>query len=178
MASGIYRKGKGTTSVSNPSTTRVSDGDCRYANMDFIVMSALAGFTLMMLTISYDIACQWKINLRERNENLPADMRLEFDRIKLQCGLPVWHAASHNDECSNENSLSFKPGVGKSDGEGIERTWAVLNPAAYATKNAGTGQRADVIEAKVDNHNYLKNVSQGKSAISSRDSAVLTQRGR
>lgn len=133
----------------------------RYANMDFIVMSALAGFSLLMLTISYDIACQWKINLKERNENLPADMRLEFEKIKLQCALPVWHAASHNDDCANENSLSFKPGVGKSDGEGIERTWSVLNPAAYSTKNAGKGQRADVIEAKIDNHNYLKNVSEG-----------------
>ncbi|KAJ7657038.1 hypothetical protein B0H17DRAFT_955804 [Mycena rosella] len=133
----------------------------RYANMDYIVMSALMGFSLMLLTISYDIACQWKQNLRERMPKLPATKRLQLNDLKLQCALPVWHAASHNVECQNENSLSFKRGVGKSDGEGVERTWAALNPAAFSTKDAGTGQRADILEGKIDNHNYLKNVGQG-----------------
>jgi hypothetical protein len=31
--------------------------------MDFIVMAALAGLSLLMLTILYDIACQWKVHL-------------------------------------------------------------------------------------------------------------------
>ncbi|KAJ7123795.1 hypothetical protein C8R43DRAFT_1135846 [Mycena crocata] len=133
----------------------------RYANMDFIVMAALAGFSLLMLTISYDIACQWKINLATRNAKLPSKMRLPLDKIQLQCALPVWHAASHNEECQRENSLSVKPGVGKSDGEGVERTWSVLNPAAFSTKDAGKGQRADVLEAKIDNHNHMKNLGEG-----------------
>ncbi|KAJ7176163.1 hypothetical protein C8R43DRAFT_1084657 [Mycena crocata] len=133
----------------------------RYANMDFIVLAALAGFALLMLTISYDIGCQWKINLAERNAKMPPKMRLPLDRIKLQCALPVWHAASHNEECQRENSLSVKPGVGKSDGEGVERTWSVLNPAAFSTKDAGRGQRADVLEAKIDNHNHMKNLGEG-----------------
>ncbi|KAJ6547928.1 hypothetical protein DFH09DRAFT_1087397 [Mycena vulgaris] len=154
-------------------------GASSYANMDFIVMSALAGFTLMLLTISYDIACQWKATLPERMKKLPQDMRLPLDSIKLQCALPVWHAASHNEPCQNQNSLSFKPGVGKSDGEGVERTWAVLNPAAYATKDAGRGNRADTFEGKIDNHNYLKNVGQGEAlqrklvvAIAERDKQI------
>jgi hypothetical protein len=107
----------------------------RYANMDFVVMASLAGLTLLLLTISYDIACQWKIHFKERLEKLPDDMQLPPD-VKLQCALPVWHAGSHNDDCQNENSLSFKPGVGKSDGEGIERTWFRLNSAAAFTKDA------------------------------------------
>ncbi|KAJ7893749.1 hypothetical protein B0H13DRAFT_1625094 [Mycena leptocephala] len=151
----------------------------RYANMDFIIVSALAGFSLLLLTISYDIACQWKVHLRERVQKLPADMRLPFDDIKLQCALPVWHAASHNEACQDDNSLSFKPGVGKSDGEGVERTWSVLNPAAFSTKDAGRGVRADSLEGKIDNHNYLKNVGQGDAlqrklvvAIAERDRQV------
>ncbi|KAJ7457546.1 hypothetical protein B0H11DRAFT_1738205 [Mycena galericulata] len=148
----------------------------RYANMDFIVMAALAGFSLLLLTISYDIACQWKINLRERNAKLPAEIRLPMDKIQVQCALPVWHAGSHNAECANANSLSFKPGVGKSDGEGVERTWAVLNPASFATKDAGRGQRADALEGKIDNHNWLKNVGEGERrlvvAIAERDRQV------
>ncbi|KAJ7112012.1 hypothetical protein C8R43DRAFT_1138947 [Mycena crocata] len=133
----------------------------RYANMDFIVASALKGFSLKQLTISYDIACQWKINLAARNMRLPTELQLPLGDIELQCALPVWHAASHNDECQHANSLSYKPGVGKSDGEGIERTWSRLNPAALSTKDAGQGQRADVLEAKMDNNNHLKNLGQG-----------------
>ena len=129
--------------------------------MDYIVMASVAGLTLLLLTISYDIACQWKVHLRERNAKLPAAVRLPIDDVKIQYALPVWHAASHNEDCQNQNSLSFKPGVGKSDGEGVERVWSVLNPSAFSTKDAGKGQRADVLEGKIDNHNFLKNAGQG-----------------
>ncbi|KAJ7836106.1 hypothetical protein B0H14DRAFT_3705441 [Mycena olivaceomarginata] len=150
----------------------------RYANMDWIVMAALSGFSLLLLTISYDIACQWKCRFKERIEKLPEDMRLPED-IKVQCALPVWHAGSHNEPCQNENSLSFKVGVGKSDGEGVERLWGRMNPAAYSTKDAGTVQRADTLEGRIDDHNYLKNVGQGDMlqrklvvAIAERDKQV------
>ncbi|KAJ7450436.1 hypothetical protein FB451DRAFT_1566624 [Mycena latifolia] len=152
----------------------------RYANMDYIVMAALAGFCLMLLTISYDIGCQWKIHLPERNERLPKNVRLPLKDVQIQYGLPVWHAASHNEDCRNANSLSLKPGVGKSDGEGVERVWSVLNPIAFSTKDAGRGQRADVIEGKIDNHNWLKNVGEGEAlqrklvvAIAERDTQVV-----
>ncbi|KAJ7832602.1 hypothetical protein B0H13DRAFT_1914961 [Mycena leptocephala] len=146
----------------------------RYANMDYIVMAALAGFSLMLLTISYDIACQWKVHLAERTAKLPLEMCLPLNDIKLQYALPVWHAGSHNEDCRDANSLSFKPGVGKSDGEGVERTWSVLNPAAHSTKDAGRGQRADTLEGKIDNHNYLKTWDKRKLivAIAERDKQV------
>jgi hypothetical protein len=129
--------------------------------MDYIVMACLVGFALMMLTISYDIACQWKKNMRQRNDKLPEAIRLDVDNVEIQCGLPVWHASSHETECSNENSLSFRVGVGKSDGEGVERTWADLNPAAFHTKEMGVGNRADTLEDKIDSHNFLKNLMHG-----------------
>ncbi|KAJ7264739.1 hypothetical protein C8J57DRAFT_1450655 [Mycena rebaudengoi] len=133
----------------------------RYVNMDFILMACLVGFTLQMLLISYDIACQWELNLAARNKKLPDHMQLPLDKIRIRCALPVWHASSHEDECQNKNSLSFKEGVGKSDGEGVERTWAVLNGSSYHTKDAGKGVREDTLEDKIDSHNYLKNIGQG-----------------
>ncbi|KAJ7863700.1 hypothetical protein B0H13DRAFT_2354000 [Mycena leptocephala] len=132
-----------------------------YANMDYIVMACLAGFALAMLMISYDIACQWKKNMRIRNEKLPEAIRLDVNNVEVQCGLPVWHVSSHETECNNENSLSFLVGVGKSDGEGVERTWADLNPAAFHTKEMGVGNRTDTLEDKIDSHNFLKNLTNG-----------------
>ncbi|KAJ7149496.1 hypothetical protein C8R43DRAFT_887995 [Mycena crocata] len=135
----------------------------RYSNMDYIILSALLGFNLMLLTISYDIACQWKKKFEERNKKMLKRLRLPVDKFTYQCALPVWHAASHNAECQTDNSLSFKPGVGKSDGEGVERVWSVLNTVAYHTKDAGRGQRVDVLEDKVNSHNFLKNIGQGEA---------------
>ncbi|KAJ7015934.1 hypothetical protein C8F04DRAFT_984112 [Mycena alexandri] len=133
----------------------------RYANMDYIVMSCLAGFALMMLTISYDTTCQWKKNLVSRNGLLPQPIRLDLENVDVQCGLPVWHASSHEAECNNENSLSVLLGVGKTDGQGAERAWADLNPAAFHTKEMGAGHRHDTLEDKIDSHNCLKNLKHG-----------------
>jgi hypothetical protein len=130
--------------------------------MDYILMSCIAGITLLALTISYDIACQWQKKLPERNQKLPVAIRLDLDKVDVQCGLPVWHAGSHEAECQDENSLHILSGVGESDGEGIECTWSDLNPAAFHTKDMGTGNRADTLEDKVDSHNFMKNLGQGK----------------
>lgn len=94
-------------------------------------------------------------------EKMPEHLRLPLADIKLQCALPVWHAGSHEEACQDENSLSFKPGVGKSDGEGVERTWAVLNPVSYHTKDMNPGNREDTLNDKIDNHNFMKNIGQG-----------------
>ncbi|KAJ7079869.1 hypothetical protein C8R43DRAFT_910055, partial [Mycena crocata] len=149
----------------------------RYANMYYILMSALAGFSLMCLTISYDIACQWKTKLPERNVKLPAAIQLPLDKIAIQCALPVWHAGSHNEDCQNANSLSFKEGVGKSNGEGVERVWSRLNPGAYSTKDAGTGQCADTFESKIHYLNMGKNPGQGY-ALQRKMVVVIAERDR
>lgn len=134
----------------------------RYANMDFIALAALAGLALIMLTLSYDIGCQWQVNLAKRNAKMPERIRLDLAHIDVQTGLPVWHASSHVEDCRNKNSLRFLVGVGKSDGEGIKRLWAFLNSSAFHTLNMGWGNRADWLEDKIDYHNFLKNIGQGK----------------
>ncbi|KAJ7430104.1 hypothetical protein B0H11DRAFT_2264340 [Mycena galericulata] len=130
----------------------------RYANMDWITMSALSGFDLQELTLSYDIACQWEKTLPARMAKLPPDMQLDLDNIRLQCGLPVWHTGAHEKECANKNALSFLEGLGRSDGEGVERLWSFLNECSYHTKDMGIGNRADTIEDKLDSHNFMKNL--------------------
>jgi hypothetical protein len=76
--------------------------------------------------------------------------------------LPVWHASSHEGECAAKNSLSFVPGVGKSDREGIERLWSELNMFAFHMKTMGLSHRADTLEDKIDHHNFMKNLGQGE----------------
>ncbi|KAJ7604993.1 hypothetical protein FB45DRAFT_1149649 [Roridomyces roridus] len=132
----------------------------RYANMDYILLSALLGVSVLALAISYDIACQWKVNLPARAKVISTTTPIltDLDKFQIQYGLPVWHAAAHETSCQTENSLSYTKGVGRTDGEGIERTWAVLNPVGFATKEMGEGARHDQIDNKIDHLNFEKNV--------------------
>ncbi|KAF7323529.1 CxC2 domain-containing protein [Mycena kentingensis (nom. inval.)] len=85
----------------------------------------------------------------------------DLSNFEIQFALPVWHAAAHELGCQAAMSLSHKKGVGRTDGEGIERTWSVLNPISFATKEMGEGNRHDHIEDKVDHIGFEKNCTQG-----------------
>ncbi|KAJ7048440.1 hypothetical protein C8F01DRAFT_1280798 [Mycena amicta] len=145
---------------------RVS-GVGRYANMDWILLSAVDGIGVKRLVLSYDIASEHLEELAEEEgwedeERGPA-IRTELGKYRVQFGLPVWHAAAHEASCQAANSLSHAVGVGRTDGEGIERTWAILNPISYSTKEMGEGHRHDTIDDKVDHINFEKNVKEGDS---------------
>ncbi|KAF7327632.1 CxC2 domain-containing protein [Mycena kentingensis (nom. inval.)] len=222
----------------------------RYANMDWILLSAMNGTEVKRVVLSYDIACQWKQRLagtggeglggggsardsvgvvhngdgRAHDGNGNGSVlngigcvlsgigrvRLEVRRVNLdrrvldlgrvlngigrvlngigrvlngigrvldlgrvlngigranvgrrrlgyQYGMPPPHDAG----CQAAMSLSHLVGAGRTDGEGIERTWAILNPIAYSTKEMGEGHRHETIDNKIDNINFLKNVGQG-----------------
>ncbi|KAJ7029042.1 hypothetical protein C8F04DRAFT_963384 [Mycena alexandri] len=70
---------------------------------------------------------------------MPEHLQLDLALITLLFALPVWHASAHEESCQNQNSLTYLEGVGRTDGEGIERTWSVLNPIAWATKEMVKG---------------------------------------
>lgn len=138
-----------------------------YANMDYIFFSAIMAVALLHFAISYDIVCQWKINLAARNQKLPDDIRQsEADRPplteRLTFGLPVWHAAAHEDKCQMANSLRYQPGMGHTDGEGIERGWSRINPHASSTKEMGQGARHDTLDDIFNHHNWERNVTLGQ----------------
>ncbi|KAJ6481585.1 hypothetical protein C8R47DRAFT_933115, partial [Mycena vitilis] len=132
----------------------------RYSNMDYIFVSALMGVAALFVAVSYDIACQWQINLPGRLAQMPEHMRINLGLIALVFGLPVWHAAAHEKSCQVQNSLTYVDGVGRTDGEGIERTWSHLNPLSWATKEMRPGARHDAIEDKIDHMNFEKNLNQ------------------
>ncbi|KAJ7059326.1 hypothetical protein C8F01DRAFT_1255022 [Mycena amicta] len=153
----------------------------RYANMDYILLHALRDVRVRHLVLSYDIACQWKIHLRERVLKITNDAGLlpDLSNFHIQFGLPVWHAAAHELPCQAAMSLSHAAGVGCTDGEGIERTWAILNPISFATKEMGEGNRLDSIEDKVDHMSFEKNVGEGDTlgrklviAVAERDKQI------
>lgn len=129
--------------------------------MDYIFFCAIVGITLLFITVSYDISCQWKKHIYKRMEKLPEHLHLD-KRVDLQFGVPTWHANAHEVSCQMENALELQSGVGKTDGEGIERTWAEMNTISSSTKEMGEGAREDQLDDHFSFHNYEKNINLGK----------------
>ncbi len=123
--------------------------------MDWILLSAINSFSLFVLYIIYDIACQYKIHFKDRMAALPEAMRLP-EGLAPYFAIPKCHCPAHKQECQTPHSLNLMPGVGRTDGEGIERDWAALNPVANSTKEMGPGGRHDTLDDHIAHHNWRK----------------------
>jgi hypothetical protein len=102
--------------------------------MDFIFASALRGTHVKRVTISYDLACQWSRKLLERTQALPEDLRATIIGLSIDAVVPKLHERGHKEACWTLFSLNFRRGVGRTDGEGIERRWADTNDASNSTR--------------------------------------------
>lgn len=130
--------------------------------MDFIVLSAVAAVPLMSLMVIYDIACQWKVNFPKRMEELPPHLHIP-ESVTLDFAIPKCHCPAHQPICQTPHSLNLKPGAGRTDGEGIERDWSMINPAANSTKEMAPGTRHDTLDDLFGYHNWQKTVNLGES---------------
>ncbi|KAH7905178.1 hypothetical protein BJ138DRAFT_1231765, partial [Hygrophoropsis aurantiaca] len=137
----------------------------RYANMDYIFFSSIWNFPVDFLNISYDIACQWHKNLWKRMENIPSALRLDYQSKSINFLVPKFHLPAHVDRCQTNFSFNFVPGVGRTDGEAIERGWANINPVASSTKEMGPGNRRDTLDDHFGDWNWKKVVNLGPSIL-------------
>ncbi|KAG1851306.1 hypothetical protein DFJ58DRAFT_842195 [Suillus subalutaceus] len=81
--------------------TRVGDlqkGE-KYLNMDYFVFSALIGFMVTMLNISYDITCQWSKKLWTRMDSMPAHLHVLHDAMQIRYFVPKFHIGAHIAAC-------------------------------------------------------------------------------
>lgn len=136
----------------------------RYCNMDYIALSALRSTKLRQIFFSYDIACQWSIHFMERMRQMPFCLHLP-DEIAIAWGIPKCHCRGHKIECQVVFSMNVQDGVGRTCGEGIERTWPKLNNAAPSTKEMLPGSRHDTLDRQIGTHNWEKLVDLGTQSL-------------
>ena len=114
--------------------------------------------------LSYDIMCQFWINLLNRLKDLPiADAQQLYDLI-IAWLIPKFHLAAHKRDCQVKFSLNFEPGVGRSDMEGPERTWFGLQGGG-STKDQGPGYWSDAMDDKFGHWNWSKLIRLGKAVL-------------
>lgn len=133
----------------------------RYVNMDYILASTLVGATLSRLLIVYDIGCQWSRNLRARFSDLPSDIDLDLNDVKITVAIPKGHIKAHGKSCQSKFSLNFLPGSARTDGEGVERDWAHMNALTASTREMGPGNRHETLDDHWGSWNWQKIVKLG-----------------
>ncbi|KAI0054994.1 hypothetical protein BV25DRAFT_1922198 [Artomyces pyxidatus] len=136
----------------------------RYCNMDFIFFSAFSHSRNKSGVISYDIACQWSKNMWSRMDTLPEDLQVPRD-TSFTFAVPKFHLPAHGTPCHGPYSFNFLTGVGRTDGEGVERNWANMNGAASSTKQMGPGARQDALDSHCGHANWRKTVGFGKALL-------------
>ncbi|KAI0060916.1 hypothetical protein BV25DRAFT_1806418, partial [Artomyces pyxidatus] len=133
----------------------------RYCNMDYVVFNVLRDRGYQDAVISYDIACQWGKNLEARMQDLPESISSSLPASAFELAVPKFHLPAHTEKCHGPYSLNYKKGVGRTDGEAIERNWSFLNGAASSTKEMGPGARHDALDAYCGYWNWKKTLKLG-----------------
>jgi Kyakuja-Dileera-Zisupton transposase len=134
--------------------------------MDYLFWKSLQDSEILMVVVSYDIACQWSKYLRERMDKLDHYFRIFDGRVHIVYLVPKFHLPAHITACRNTFSFNFTKGVGRTDGEAPERGWAEVNPLAPSTKEMGPGSRRDTLDAHFGDYNWRKVVGMGAFRIS------------
>ncbi|KAJ3816515.1 hypothetical protein F5880DRAFT_1494202, partial [Lentinula raphanica] len=127
----------------------------RYCNMDYAFGSILRGIDPRITIVqSYDIACQWSKNLYERMRELPSQVAASLSERRIYFAIPKLHIHGHNLSCQLSFSLNWLWGVGRTDGEGVERNWAHMGPVATSTRDMGPGNRHEVLDDHFGHWNW------------------------
>lgn len=134
----------------------------RYANMDFIFAFAVRATQLLMIAISYDIACQWFIHLFSRMQMWPSELRLRTG-LHVRPLIPKFHEPAHKDKDHEQYSFNLADGLGLSDGECPERVWSGHNALANSTKMTGPGTLHDIYDDNLGFWNWTKYTTMGQS---------------
>ncbi|KAG6849081.1 hypothetical protein H0H93_011467 [Arthromyces matolae] len=126
---------------------------------------------LILILISYDVACQWIVNLLKRMKGWPEGYSIP-SQTEIRPAIPKMHETAHEKDNHQRFSLHYLSGVGLTDGESVERMWAGHNALGNATKTMGPGTRHDVLDDHFGFWNWLKYIGTGKTLCKKYKDAV------
>ncbi|KAL0573000.1 hypothetical protein V5O48_008967 [Marasmius crinis-equi] len=150
----------------------------RYSNSDFVVAYAMLRMQLellLILIISYDIACQWFAKLLYRITNDWHSWMKFPPSLYLTPVIPKFHQPAHQDKDHDKFNCNHVKGLGASDCECCERMWSLLNGAAASTKPMGPGSRILVLNDHYGHYNWKKYTGLG-ATLCRRYTAAVKER--
>ncbi|KAJ7599580.1 hypothetical protein C8J56DRAFT_769998 [Mycena floridula] len=138
----------------------------KFGNMAYIFASLLRHvLEIIAIVLSYDINCQFSKNFISRIASLPPLVRFTVV-LKLFCwAVPKLHIMGHTRDCQREYNLNYMVGVGRTDGEGVERPWASIGPVTTSTCEMGPGHCHNTLDDHWHDWNWRKIVALGQFSI-------------
>lgn len=111
------------------------------------------------IIISYDIACQYSKHFLNRfiNCNL-----LTLPTADIHWLIPKFHLPAHQEDCRHLYSFNYMKGVGRTDGEAIERFWSPHNYLSGSTSKMTYDFRMDTLNLHFSDWNMRKARHMGK----------------
>ncbi|KAG2137014.1 hypothetical protein DEU56DRAFT_871445 [Suillus clintonianus] len=145
----------------------------RYASLISLMSSNHTGLRyVLVLNISYDIACQWSKHLWERMSRYPSQIHFSGDSKILTFLIPKFHLPAHIAACQTSYSLNLIKGMARTDSEAIERGWSNMNPIATSTREMGPGSRHDILDDHFGDWNWRKVSNLGPSLLKKLKEAI------
>ncbi|KAJ7262384.1 hypothetical protein C8J57DRAFT_1183875 [Mycena rebaudengoi] len=144
----------------------------KYINMDYMFLRSIQGTELVKFFVSYDIACQWHINIWIRMAKYKTELHISPEGKFLTFLVPKFHLPAHIEACNLLFSFNLTRDVGMTDGEAPERGWANSNPLAGSTKEMGPGSRRDHLDDHFNDWNHKKIIAFGRSMLEKITKAV------
>lgn len=150
--------------------------------MDYIFACALGFLRCASVAATYDIACQWSVNLETRLSRVPGGRALSAGAAKfmswmgesggtaaaawskIKYAVPKFHLIGHQILCQVKWSLLYLVGAAATDGEGCERIWSNANPAAPSLREMGPGSMQDTMDDMCGAWNWQKTCGIGASS--------------
>lgn len=140
----------------------------RYINTDY----AFAASTqrdidsgVRRLLVTYDIACQWGINLKHRLSTYLPPLNLDLGALSYRVAVPKFHLVGHGASCQVPYNLALMDGVGMTHGEGVETVWSHSTSLATWSRENGPAARHQILDDHWGSWNWRKTVNLCMSAL-------------
>ena len=137
-------------------------------NVDYAVVSALAsdiGAGIKDVVITYDIGCQWGINLSSRLSDSSFLRSLNIESLdSFRVAVPKFHIMTHGASCQASYNLAYMDGVAMTHGEGVETIWAHSTTLAVWSRENGPAARHLILDDHWGGWNWQKVVGLRKSS--------------
>ena len=111
----------------------------RHCNMDYLFLSSIQSTAIKLLTMSYNVCCQWHTNFWVWQKLLPISLQILLLNQALQLLVPKFHLQHHIDSCHLRYSFNYEKGVGRTDGEGVEWNWDISGAQVASTVEMTSG---------------------------------------
>lgn len=123
--------------------------------MSTLLLAVRSGIKRVL--VSYDIGCQWHINLDKRLALYSISSAFKISSLSYwRVVVPKFHLAGHGSDCQLLFNINFTHGAGRMTGEMIESGWAQSGSMAIWTRENGPFARRAVLDDHWNSENWRK----------------------